>query len=113
VAKDKQKSNEDLKSFTVGSTGGGQKGKQAPKPAAKSAKAPKVEIRESVFPILTNLCRGGGKEAKPFREEMQRILFAASEVAKAGSDDEKRNAEQVQKAYALSLAILQNSKIVR
>jgi hypothetical protein len=72
-----------------------------------------VEIKESVFPILTNLRRGGGKEAKAMQEEMQRVLLAASEVAKKGSDKEKKDAEQVQKAYALSLALLESSKIVR
>ena len=102
----------DLQSFTVGSApAGGGKGAAA-KPAAKG-KAIKVEIRESVFPVLTNLRRGGGKDAKAFQQEMQRILLAASEVAKQASGKEKDDAEQVQKAYALSLAILENSKIVR
>ena len=109
----KEKSKEELKSFTVGAAPGGSKGKGAAKAAAKPGKAIKVEIRESVFPILTNLRRGGGKEAKAFQAEMQRILLAASEVSKKGSEKEKKDAEQVQKAYALSLAILENSKIVR
>ena len=103
------KSKEDLKSFAVGSKGKG----SSSKPAPKSGKPVKVEIRESVFPILTNFRRGGGKEAKAFQAEMQRILLAAGEVAKKGSDKEKKDAEQVQRAYALSLAILENSKIVR
>lgn len=112
MPKQKEKSNQDLKSFTVGSAPAGGGKSAAPKPAAKG-KPIKVEIRESVFPVLTNLRRGGGKDAKPFQQEMQRILLAASEVAKQGSAKEKQDAEQVQKAYALSLAILENSKIVR
>jgi hypothetical protein len=63
--------------------------------------------------MLTNFRRGGGKEARAFQQEMQRVLLAASEVARNGSGKEKQDAEQVQKAYALSLAILENSKIVR
>ena len=114
MAKEKEKSKEELKTFTVGTaTVGASKGKGAAKAASKLEKAIKVEIRESVFPLLANLRRGGGKEAKPFQQEMQRILLAASEAAKEGSVKEKKDAEQVQKAYALSLAILQNSKIVR
>jgi hypothetical protein len=113
VPKEKEKTKEDLKSFTVGSAPGGSKSKGAGKGGAKAGKALKVEIRESVFPILTNFRRGGGKDAKPFQEEMQRILLAAGEIAKNGSDKEKKDAEQVQKAYALSLAVLENSKIVR
>ena len=88
------------------------KRKTAPK-AAKSDKKITIEIKESVFPVLTNLRRGGGKEAKSLQEEMQRVLLAASEVAKKGSEKEKKDAEQVQKAYALSLALLESSKIVR
>ena len=112
---EKDQSNEELKSFTVGSApGGASKVKSARKGAgAKTSKAVKVEIRESVFPILTSFRRGGGKDAKVFQAEMQRVLLAASEVAKEGSEQEKRDAEQVQKAYALSLAILESSKIVR
>ena len=115
MPKEKDQSNEELKSFTVGSApGGASKSKNAPKVAGrKTSKTVKVEIRESVFPILTNLRRGGGKDAKAFQAEMQRVLLAANEVAKDGSGKEKRDAEQVQKAYALSLAILENSKIVR
>jgi hypothetical protein len=115
VPKDKDQSNEELKSFTVGSApSGAAKSKSAPKAAGgKSSKAVKVEIRESVFPILTSFRRGGGKDAKVFQAEMQRVLLAASEVAKEGSEKEKKDAEQVQKAYALSLAILENSKIIR
>jgi hypothetical protein len=112
VAKEKEKSKEELESFTVGAASGS-KGKNTAKPASKPGKAIKVEIRESVFPILTNFRRGGGKEAKAFQQEMQRILLAASELSKKGSDKEKKDAEQVQKAYALSLAILESSKIVR
>lgn len=109
MAKEKEKSKEELKSFTVGAA---PKGKGGAKAGSKG-KAIKVEIRESVFPILTNFRRGGGKEAKVFQQEMQRILLAASEVSKKGSEKEKKDAEQVQKAYALSLAILESSKIVR
>jgi hypothetical protein len=109
VAKEKEKTKEELKSFTVGSA---PKGKGIAKAGSKSGKPLKVEIKESVFPILTNFRRGGGKEAKAFQQEMQRILLAASEAARDGSEKEKKDAEQVQKAYALSLAILQNSKIV-
>jgi len=113
VAKEKEKSKEGLDSFTVGSSSGsGSKAKTAPK-AAKSDKKVTIEIKESVFPILTNLRRGGGKEAKSLQAEMQRVLLAASEVAKKGSEKEKKDAEQVQKAYALSLALLESSKIVR
>ena len=111
MAKEKEKSKEGLSSFTVGSTSGS-KGKSAPKPA-KADKKVTVEIKETVFPILTNLRRGGGNDAKAMREEMQRVLLAASDVAKKGSDKEKKDAEQVQKAYALSLALLESSKIVR
>jgi hypothetical protein len=110
VAKDKEKLKEELKSFTVGTA---PKAKGGAKAASKPGKAIKVEIRESVFPILTNFRRGGGKEAKAFQREMQRILLAASEVSKKGSEKEKKDAEQVQRAYALSLAILESSKIVR
>ena len=111
---EKDQSNEELKSFTVGSAPGGSKSKSTGKgTGSKGSKAVKVEIRESVFPILTSFRRGGGKDAKAFQAEMQRVLLAASEVAKNGSDKEKRDAEQVQKAYALSLAILESSKIVR
>ena len=110
MAKEKEKSKEELKSFTAGSAS---KGKGAAKASSKPGKAVKIEIRESVFPILTNFRRGGGKEAKAFQVEMQRILLAASEVSKKGSEKEKKDAEQVQKAYALSLAILESSKIVR
>jgi hypothetical protein len=114
VPKEKDQSNEQLKSFTVGSApGGASKSKSAPKSAGSKTKAIKVEIRESVFPILTSFRRGGGKDAKAFQTEMQRVLVAASEAAKDGSEQDKREAEQVQKAYALSLAILENSKIVR
>jgi hypothetical protein len=113
VAKEKEKSKEELGSFTVGSSSGsGSKSKTAPK-AAKSDKKVTVEIKESVFPLLANLRRGGGKDAKALQEEMQRVLLAASEVAKKGSEKEKKDAEQVQKAYALSLALLESSKIVR
>jgi hypothetical protein len=113
VAKEKEKSKEGLGSFTVGSSSGsGSKEKSAPK-AARSDKKVTVEIKESVFPILANLRRGGGKDAKALQEEMQRVLLAASEVAKKGSEKEKKDAEQVQKAYALSLALLESSKIVR
>lgn len=114
MPKESERSKDELKSFTVGSApGGASKSKAAPKAGGKNAKAMKVEIRESVFPMLTNFRRGGGKEAKPFQQEMQRVLLAASEVAKNGSGQDKQDAEQVQKAYALSLAILENSKIVR
>gem|GEM_PF-2720060 len=113
MAKEKEKSKESLGSFTVGSTAGGRsKANVAPK-AAKAEKRVTVEIKESVFPILANLRRGGGKEAKALQEEMQRVLLAASEIAKKGSEKEKKDAEQVQKAYALSLALLESSKIVR
>ncbi len=111
MAKEKEKSKEALGSFTVGSAGAA-KGK-APAPAAKSAKAVKVEIKESLFPILANIRRGGGKDTKAFQQEMHRVLLAASEVAKKGSEKEKKDSEQIQKAYALSLAILESSKIVR
>jgi hypothetical protein len=94
-----------------------EKSKEAARPtAARSGKAEKkvtVEIKESSFPILANLKRGGGKDAKALQAEMQRVLVAASEVAQKGSDKEKKEAEQIQKAYALSLAVLENSKIVR
>jgi hypothetical protein len=114
VPKEKDQSNEQSKSFTVGSApGAASKSKGASKSAGAKTKAVKVEIRESVFPILTSFRRGGGKDTKAFQAEMQRVLLAASEVAKNGSEGEKRDAEQVQKAYALSLAILENSKIVR
>ena len=109
MPKQKDKS---LESFTVNSAAAGAK-KGTAKAAAKPGKAVKVEIKESLYPILTNLRRGGGKDAKSFQQEMQRILLAASEVGKKGSAKEKQDAEQVQKAYALSLAILENSKIVR
>ena len=93
------------------------KPKEAAKPAAaRSGKAEKkvtVEIKESSFPILASLKRGGGKDVKSMQAEMQRVLVAASEVAKKGADKEKKDAEQIQKAYALSLAVLQSSKIVR
>jgi len=107
----KEKSKEALGSFTVGSAGAS-KSKAAPK-AQKAEKKIAVEIKESTFPILANLRRGGGKDTKKLQEEMQRVLVAASEVAKKGSDKEKKEAEQIQRAYALSLAVLENSKIVR
>ena len=94
-----------------------EKSKEAAKPAAakpgKGDKKVTVEIKESTFPILANLKRGGGKDAKAMQAEMQRILLAANEIAQKGSDKEKKDAEQIQKAYALSLAVLENSKIVR
>src|SRR5262245_39368311 len=98
-------------SFTVGSAGS--TAKRAPKPAAKAEKKVTVETKESSFPSLAKLRRGGGKEAKAMQEEMQRVLLAANEIAKKGSEKEKKDADQVQKAYALSLALLESSKIVR
>jgi hypothetical protein len=109
----KEKSKEPPGSFTVGSATSGAKARPAAPKAGKAHKKITVDIKESSFPILASLRRGGGKDAKALQAEMQRVLLEASEVAKTGSEKEKKDAEQVQKAYALSLALLENGKIVR
>ena len=103
----KEKKKEDLKSFTVGSV---QPGSKAAK-GGKSPKTEKVEIKEKDFPVLVNLRRA--KDLKPFHQEMQRVLSSVNDVLKSGSSDEKKAAERVQKAYALGMAVLENSKLVR
>ncbi len=103
--KDKDtKKKEELKSFTVGSV------PPAGPKAKKAAKVPKVEVSEKDFPVLAGLVRGDN--AKPFREEMIRVLTAIQANAGGGPSD-KANAEKIQKAYGMAIAIVENAKVVR
>jgi hypothetical protein len=105
-AKEKDnKKKEDLKSFTVGSVP-----PSGPK-AKKGPKAPKLEVSEKDFPVLTGLVRGNN--AKPFKDEMVRVLAAVHANGEKGGPDEKSSAEKIEKAYAMALAIVENAKVVR
>jgi hypothetical protein len=105
-AKEKDnKKKEDLKSFTVGSV------PPAGAKAKKGPKAPKLDVSEKDFPVLAGLIRGNN--AKPFQDEMMRVLSAVHENGEKGGPDEKSNAGKIEKAYAMALAIVQNAKVVR
>jgi hypothetical protein len=104
--KDKDnKKKEELKPFNVGSVPpSGPKGKKTPK-------APKLEVSEKDFPVLAGLIRGNN--AKPFREEMLRVLALVQENAKNGDSETKADSDKIQKAYGMAIAILENAKVIR
>jgi hypothetical protein len=105
-AKEKDnKKKEDLKSFTVGSVP-----PSGPK-AKKGPKAPKLDVSEKDFPFLAGLVRGNN--AKPFQDEMMRVLGVVHANGEKGGPDDKATAEKVEKAYAMALAIVENAKVVR
>lgn len=103
------KSKEELKEFTVGSV--------QPKTRAtkeKTAKGPaqnRVEISEKDFPVLTSLLKS--KDLQGFQAEMKKVLVPVQELVEKGTEEEKSAALKVQKAYAMALALIENSKVVR
>jgi hypothetical protein len=103
-----QKSKEELKEFTVGSVQPKSAGKK--KQAAKSSQ-PQVEISEKEFPTLAGLMKS--KDLQSFQAEMTKVLVPIQELVEKGTDDEKAAAQKVQKAYAMSIALVENSKVVR
>ena len=102
-AKDSKKK-EELKEFTVGSVPPGAGTGKTKKPAAAG---PKVEISEKEFPILAGIIKGNG--IKEFKTEVDRVLSKVQE----GTKSDQANAEKVQKAYAMALAIVDNGKTVK
>jgi hypothetical protein len=103
------KSKEELKEFTVGSV---QPKTRAPK--EKSAKVPvqnRVEISEKDFPVLAGLLKS--KDLQVFRAEMKKVLVPLQELVEKGMEEEKSEAQKVQKAYAMAIALFENSKVVR
>jgi hypothetical protein len=104
LAKEKKKQ-EDLKEFTVGSV------KPAGAGRAKASKAPRVEIREKDYPTMAGLIKGQNLDA--FRQEAAKVLTATKELVESQNDNAKAEGQRIQKAYALSLALLDNSKLVR
>jgi hypothetical protein len=70
-----------------------------------------LDVSEKDFPILAGLVRGNN--AKPFKDEMVRVLAAVHESGEKGGPDAKSSAEKIEKAYAMALAIVENAKVVR
>jgi hypothetical protein len=105
LTKEKKKQ-EDLKEFTVGSAP-----QAAGAPKAKVPKTQKVELSEKSYPVLTGLIKG--KDADSFRQEAMKVLTTAKDWANSADGQQKAQGEQIQKAYALSLALVDNAKVVR
>jgi hypothetical protein len=101
----KNKKKEDLKEFKVGS----QPPPSGPTKAKKVTKN-RLEISENDFPVLASLLKS--KDLKPFQDELKRILGALQEVSQKGSGEDQKQAQTAEKAYALSIALLDNSKLV-
>lgn len=103
------KNKEELKEFSVGSVqpkAGAPKGKTG----AKSAQT-RVEISENEFPFLAGLLKS--KDLQSFQAEMKNVLVPIQDFVEKGSDDEKAAAQKVQRAYAMAIALIENSKVVR
>jgi hypothetical protein len=99
------KRKEELKPFTVGSV------QPSAAKAKKKSKGPQLEVSEKDFPVLVGIIRGNN--AKPFQEEMLRVLAAVEEIAKNGSSEDKADSQKIQKAYGMAVAILDNAKVIR
>ena len=108
--KDKSpKNKEELPEFTVGSV---QPKARATKPkSAPKGNQPRLEISEKEFPVLTGLMKS--KDLQSFQSGMKSVLVPIEELAAKGDDEEKAAAQKVQKAYAMALALVENSKVVR
>jgi hypothetical protein len=101
----KEKKKEDLKEFTVGSV------KPAGAGKAKAPKAPRIQIREKDYPAIAGLIKGQNLDT--FRQEAAKVLTATKELVESQDDNAKAEGLRIQKAYALSLALLDNSKLVK
>lgn len=104
-----QKNKEELKEFTVGSVQ--PKAGAAKKKSAAKGNQPRVEISEKEFPVLAGLMKS--KDLQSFQAEMKKVLVPIQELVEKGIDEEKADAQKVQKAYAMALALVENSKVVR
>lgn len=103
------KKKEELPEFTVGSV---QPQTRAPKAKGTiKSKEPRVEISEKDFPVLTGLLKT--KDLQSFQAGMKSVLVPIQELVEKGNEEEKAAALKVQKAYAMALALVDNSKVVR
>jgi hypothetical protein len=103
------KKKEELPEFTVGSVQ--PQARAAKGKGSTKSKEPRVEISEKDFPILAGLLKT--KDLQSFQAGMKSVLVPIQELVEKGNEEEKVAAQKVQKAYAMALALVDNSKVVR